>query len=110
MKERVDFVALSLVPINWWRDVAAELRAGRSPARVLQQLTEARWPEQPQKRERLLGDAANALTQAAARGLTSLVWSESGYPPPLAAIVDPPPALWTRGSLAALDRDRKSVV
>ena len=24
MKERVDYVALSLLPINWWRDVAAE--------------------------------------------------------------------------------------
>ena len=40
MKERVDYVALSLLPINWWRDVAAELRAGNSPASVLQQLTE----------------------------------------------------------------------
>src|SRR5262245_18377054 len=76
MKERVDFVALSLLPINWCRDAAAELRAGNSPAVVLEQLKATRWPQEPQRRIEVLRDAKSALAQAAARGLTSLVWSE----------------------------------
>jgi DNA processing protein len=110
MKERVDYVALSLLPVNWWRDVAAELRAGNSPAFVLQQLTVTRWPHQPHKRDEVLKHAESALAQAAARGLTSLVWSEPGYPPPLFAIIDPPPAIWTRGSLAAFERPAVAIV
>lgn len=110
MKERVNYVALSLLPINWWRDTAAELRAGNSPAVVLQQLTETRWPHQPQKRDEVLKDAESALAHAAARGLTSLVWSEPGYPPSLAAIIDPPPAIWTRGSLVAFERPAVAIV
>jgi DNA processing protein len=110
MKERVDYVALSLLPVNWWRDVAAELRAGNSPVFVLQQLTVTRWPHQPHKRDQILKDAESALAQAAARGLTSLVWSEPGYPPPLSAIIDPPPAIWTRGSLAAFERPAVAIV
>jgi DNA processing protein len=110
MKERVNYVALSLLPINWWRDTAAELRAGNSPAVVLQQLTETRWPHQPQKRDAVLKAAESALAHAAARGLTSLVWSEAGYPPSLAAIIDPPPAIWTRGSLVAFERPAVAIV
>jgi DNA processing protein len=110
MKERVDYVALSLLPINWWRDTAAELRAGNSPAVVLQQLTETRWPQQPHRRDEVLNDARSALAQAAAKGLTSIVWSEPGYPPPLAAIIDPPPAIWTRGSLAAFEPPAVAIV
>jgi DNA processing protein len=110
MKERVDYVALSLLPINWWRDVAAELRAGNGPAFVLQQLTETRWPDHPHKRDEVLKGAESAIAQAAARGLTSLVWSEPGYPPPLSVIIDPPPAIWTRGSLAAFERPAVAIV
>jgi DNA processing protein len=110
MKERVDYVALSLLPVNWWRDIAAELRGGNSARGVLQQFTETRWPHQPYKRDEVLKDAALALAQASARGLTSLVWTEPKYPPPLAAIIDPPPAIWTRGSLAAFERPAVAIV
>ena len=38
------------------------------------------------------------------RGIALVPWSDAAYPAALAAIVDPPPALWVRGNLAALSR------
>ena len=38
------------------------------------------------------------------------MWSDAAYPPALAAIVDPPPVLWTRGSRAALERPAVAIV
>jgi DNA processing protein len=58
----------------------------------------------------VISGARVALTRSADRGLTSIVWSEAGYPPPLAAIIDPPPALWMRGSLGAFERPAVAVV
>jgi DNA processing protein len=110
MNERLDYVALSLLPIQWWRDIAVELRTGKSPRAVLEELAEARWPLELQKRSDVVTRAACALERAARRGLTSIVWNESGYPPLLAAIVDPPPALWTRGSLKAFENPAVAIV
>src|SRR2546425_1001442 len=47
-------------------------------------------------------EVGRRVQQAAARQLESLSWSDADYPLPLAAIVDPPPVLWTRGSRDAL--------
>jgi DNA processing protein len=110
MNERPDYVALSLLPIQWWRDIAVELRTGKSPRAVLEELAAARWPLELQKQSDLVTRATCALERAARRGLTSIVWNESGYPPLLAAIVDPPPALWTRGSLKAFENPAVAVV
>ncbi len=110
MNERLDYVALSLLPIQWCRDIAVELRTGKSPRAVLEELAAARWPLELQKQSDVVARAACALERAARRGLTSIVWNETGYPPLLAAIVDPPPALWTRGSLKAFEKPAVAIV
>ena len=104
------FVALSLLPIYTWRDTAERLHAGEAAAEALDRLLAARWPDQPRKPGALLAAAAAALARGADRGLTPIVWCDAAYPPALAAIVDPPPVLWTRGSAAALARPAVAIV
>jgi DNA processing protein len=54
--------------------------------------------------------AAAASAQGAASGLSAIFWSDPAYPPPLAAIVDPPPVLWVRGLSAALNLPAVAIV
>jgi DNA processing protein len=96
------FVALSLLPIHLWRDIGERLRAGDGPSGALGEIIATRWPDDLQKRTTLMADAAAAIARGAARGLGSISWSDADYPPSLAAIIDPPPVLWTRGSIEAL--------
>jgi DNA processing protein len=96
------FVALSLLPIHVWRDVGERLRAGDAPAIALTRIVAARWPEDGQKVSALMADGSAAIGRGATRGLGVISWSDADYPPALAAIIDPPPVLWTRGSLTAL--------
>jgi predicted Rossmann fold nucleotide-binding protein DprA/Smf involved in DNA uptake len=103
MNLQLDCVALSLLPISWWRDIANLLRAGRQPADIFEQLVAERWPHASSKRAEIMSRAQVVLEQGAERGLRVSVWGDAAYPPLLAAIIDPPPALWTRGSLSALD-------
>ncbi len=44
------------------------------------------------------------MARAEALGLGCLVWGDEDYPEPLAAIYDPPPVLYYRGSLGAVTR------
>ena len=106
----VDFVALSLLPIWSWRDVGDRLRAGDRPGVVLDRLLAERWPAEPDKRAELRSQASAAVTRGAARGLTPVAWSHACYPPALAAIVDPPPVLWTRGAMAAFEHPAVAIV
>ena len=110
MSVQLDCVALSLLPILWWRDIAAALRAGREPAAIFEQLVAERWPHAPHKRAEIASRARAALEHAGNRGLNLIIWGDVTYPPSLAAIIDPPPALWTRGSLAALDAPAVAIV
>ena len=104
------FVALSLLPIHLWRDIGERLRAGAAPSRALRDVVAARWPDDLQKGSTLLADAAAAIARGAACGLGSISWSDADYPPSLAAIIDPPPVLWTRGSMEALRRSAIAIV
>jgi DNA processing protein len=106
----IDFVALSLLPIWTWRDIGERLRAGDPPATAFDRLLATRWPQGPDKRSDLRSSAAAALVRGTADGLTPIAWSDPAYPPSLAAIVDPPPVLWTRGSLAALEQPAVAIV
>jgi DNA processing protein len=108
--DHLGLVALSLLPIHTWRDIAARLRAGDAPAVALERLLTARWPLEPERSSALLAAAAAALARGAERGLTPIVWSDAAYPPALTAIADPPPVLWTRGSRAALERPAVAIV
>lgn len=105
-----DFIALSLLPIWIWRDIGERLRAGDAPAAALDRLLAERWPLDPHRRSDLISRAASALARGAERGLTAMVWSDTAYPPSLAAIVDPPPVLWMRGSATALDQPAVAIV
>ncbi len=103
----IEFIALSLLPLPVWRDVGEWLRAGDAPAAALDRLLAERWPVD---RRDLMSRAAAALGRGMDRGLTPIVWSDMAYPPSLAAIIDPPPVLWTRGSPAALQQPAVAIV
>jgi DNA processing protein len=102
MTDLSDFIALSLLPISWAGDIAGHLRAGRRPGDIFEQLLRERWPKQPDKRARMAARIAQAIDRAARCHLTPMTWGDPGYPPALAAIVDPPPVLWLRGAASAL--------
>jgi DNA processing protein len=99
---RSGFAALSLLPVPWWRDVSAALRAGESPSALLDRILTERCPFEPRKADEINSKAIAALERGSRRGLTAVAWNDAIYPPSLAAIIDPPPLLWARGSLAAL--------
>lgn len=97
MTDLQDLVALSLVAPWRWRVAADHLRAGASPGDVLDQLMTERAAEPLQTTARLRARASAAIVRGNAAGLLPLMRSEADYPSALAAIVDPPFVLWTRG-------------
>jgi DNA processing protein len=54
--------------------------------------------------------AATAIRRAAEARIEAVAWDHPDYPPALAAIVDPPPVLWVRGNLAALQGPAVAIV
>jgi DNA processing protein len=104
------FVALSLLPVHLWRDVGRRLRAGEPPVTALDGVLAERWPDRPDRRADLLARALAAIGRGAQHGLEPMAWSDAPYPPALAAIVDPPPVLWMRGSRAALEPHAVAIV
>src|SRR5438132_3702116 len=108
--ERLDLTALSLLPIWWWRDVGERLRAGDAPGRIFDGLLAERWADRPETPAVLRARAAAALRRAVQNGVTPIMWNEPAYPAALAAIIDPPPVLWLRGSAAALERPAVAIV
>ena len=109
MSDLPHLIALSLLPVWLWRLIGESLRAGETPADVLERML-ARWAHAPGKRAELQADTDTALARAAARGITPIPWSDAAYPPALAAIIDPPPVLWMRGVAAALARPAVAIV
>jgi DNA processing protein len=110
MSTLVDFVALSLLPISWWRDVATALRAGHPPGTVVDQLVGDR-PRDPATPASMIREQAGAaLVRAALRRVQAITWADPRYPPALAAIIDPPPVLWVSGQPAALDQPAVAIV
>jgi DNA processing protein len=56
-------------------------------------------------------DRARAIREAAAaNGIEVLAWNDTRFPAALLAIPDPPPALWYRGTLDALDAPAVAIV
>jgi DNA processing protein len=98
----IDFIALSLLPVLCWPEVAERLRAGQPPAAVLDGLTATRWPGDPQMRADVMTRARAAAARADAGRMNLVTWAGASYPVALAAIHDPPPALWVRGRVEAL--------
>ena len=95
-------VMLSLLPVWLRRLIGEPLRAGEAPAAILDRLLD-RWPDQPDRRSTLEQLAADAIACGRAAGIAPIGWSDARYPSALAAIFDPPPVLWVRGAVSALD-------
>jgi DNA processing protein len=110
MSALLDFVALSLLPLNWQRGIAELLRTGLPPGDVFRRITAESTLDRREPAERLVSRAADALDRAAGAGIDIIPWSDPDYPVALAAIVDPPPVLWVRGSRATLDRPAVAIV
>ena len=55
-------------------------------------------------------DAASLLERARAAGIAAIRSDDPAYPPLLRAIADPPPVLWVRGALDALNRPAVAIV
>jgi len=104
-----DLISLSFLPPWTWRDAAERLRSGAPPAMVLTEILDRRSDG---RAERAAFDrrARAAARRAAESGLTPLPWSDVSYPAALAAIVDPPFVLWTRGAASALERPAVALV
>jgi DNA processing protein len=105
-----DFTALSLLPLNWRRDIAAALREGANSHDLLDRLI-AEHPDRAgldasSARER----AVAALRRAHERGVVPIPLGDSLYPRLLIEIFDPPPILWLRGQASALDRIAVAIV
>ncbi len=90
--------------------IADRLRAGDSPADLFAQIAQEHWRGQPAEVASTRVRAAAALERAQVSRLTPIAWSDPAYPVALTAIVDPPPVLWSRGRLEALNRPAVAIV
>jgi DNA processing protein len=105
-----DYAALSLLPFGWRREIGEGLRAGRDPAELLQALI-ADHPHGPDLTVTAVRSrAADAIARANRSGIQMIAWRDEAYPPAIAAIVDPPPVLWLRGCVSALEPPAVAVV
>jgi DNA processing protein len=103
-----DLISLSLLPPRTWRDAGERLRRGASPAIALTELLDRRGGAAARA---TLDQRARAATRRAIDGgMTPLPFSHPSYPAALAAIIDPPFVLWTRGEVTALERPAVALV
>jgi len=110
-----DLVALSLLPAWRWRLVREQLREGQTAAAILLQHCAGSGAEGRTRPCRLIAAelrarAGAALERGTRFGMESIAVTDSAYPAALAAIVDPPPVLWVRGQLTALERPAVAIV
>ncbi len=110
MTDLTNLVALSLLPTSSWRYAAECLRAGDLPETVFDRLATQQAGATPERRSNLQARATAAIRRAHEAGMTPVAWSDVAYPAPLAAIVDPPFVLWTRGVIPVLDRPAAAIV
>jgi DNA processing protein len=110
MTDILDLVSLSLLP-HWCRLRSGDaLRAGAPPGRILDSLLADHWHSDPAERARLRSLAAAALERAVGSGIVVVPWSDAAYPVALTTIADPPPVLWARGRIAALNEPSVAIV
>jgi DNA processing protein len=108
----IDLLALSLLPVSRWRYVAERLRSGSPPADVLEDLCLERTARDPSKPTAIIlrSRASVAMQMAARTGLIGIPFDDPLYPTALAAIIDPPPVLWSRGQPHGFDRPAVALV
>ena len=106
-----DFIALSLTPPWRWRAAIDLFRSGVTPRDVLDRLLVQRDDVAPSlSANRLRVRAGAAIGRANAAGLAPITLSDRAYPSALAAIVDPPFVLWTRGPTDVLHQPAVAIV
>jgi DNA processing protein len=105
-----DLVALSLLPWGWWRRIAEQLRAGRAPAELLEQLLLEPQHDGSLDAPTLRARAGSALDAGLRRGIQAIAWDDESYPPMLGAISDPPAVLWLCGRREALELPAVAIV
>jgi DNA processing protein len=116
MSALVDLVALTFLPLWRWRRIVEQLRAGQLPSDILEQHCDQRTRRRPDPPapgpgpDVLRSRAAAAADRAAQQNLEPVPWDDPRYPICLAAIIDPPPVLWVRGSLAVFDQPSVAIV
>jgi DNA processing protein len=103
-------VALSLLPPWTWSPGMNALRGGRTPSDALDATLRRHYHDKPGCRAALLKRARAALERAAVGGFASVPWDDASYPVALTTIGDPPPVLWTRGSIEVLNRPCVAIV
>src|SRR5437879_5594137 len=102
MTDRLDLVALSLLP-SWCRvRIAERLRNGEQAGTALRGLVAAHWPDDQARLSMLYSRAEAGVRRAETHAIATVTWSDPAYPPALATIDDPPPVLWVRGQAAVL--------
>lgn len=106
----VDFAALSLLPIGWWRAALDGLRSGEPARTVLERLVACAPPGRRERCGTLRPRAAAAIDRARLAGVHVVPWNDPMFPSALCAIADPPPVLWVRGDPAALSRPAVAIV
>jgi DNA processing protein len=110
MTDLPNLIALSLLPSWTWLHAAERLRAGATAADTLESLIAAHWRNQSDKTATLQSRARAALRRAAELEIDVVGWSDPRYPGALGAIVDPPPVLWVRGVVKALNGPAVAIV
>ena len=110
MTDLLHYIALSLLPSSSWLQVAEWLRRGDPPAAVFDRTFAAHWPSEPEYRAALYARAHAAIDRAQEQRITPVPWSDAAYPIALTTIVDPPPLLWTCGSIAAFATPAVAIV
>ena len=112
-------VAASMLPA--WRPAVAaafrDLRQQDAAGMPASSFLEVLWsvcgkhePLPPSRLSSILTAAAAALDAAERLGIVAIPSFDERYPPLLACIADPPPVLWARGQLDALDKPAVAVV
>jgi DNA processing protein len=116
-----DWVALAML---WWRgrgrtaiarwlsDPAGAPRIRHDPGVSLRTVLAAVDPAltAPDRLARARTAAKEALEAANGAGMCALSWADRRYPSLLAAIPDPPPVLWLRGCVEALETPSVAIV
>jgi DNA processing protein len=107
-------VALSTLPVSRCRAAALfkELRRQSRHTVTLEEVIAASSRDVDVERTAAAArESAATLLTAAARGdIVAVPWNDERYPALLAAIVDPPPVLWVRGSVDALSAPAVAII
>ena len=111
----LDYAALSLLPLYWRRDIAEQLKSGRTAADLVDDLVASRGLPDRLNQDgggavALRGRAAATIRAAMRKGIAPLDLADPAFPPVLSAIADPPPVLWLRGERATLARPAVAIV